>query len=211
MTNAVSILKQIISDRRSIREFLNKQVPKELLLEVIDAGRLAPSPTNSQPWYFLVVSGEDTKKISDIIRQEAEHIDVTGYKMICLDSAEIVEKAPHVITVWNMKYRSNRLKKLKDIIGEDYYKNFLLAEIASIGCAVENMWLTAQALGLGMVWLMPNIESYEKYSREFGINGDIIAYVPIGYPSSGAGVIYTQRKPLGKICAFYSPKDLVEL
>jgi len=213
MTDSSAILKRIISERRSVREFLNKPVPKELLLEVINAGRLSPSPTNSQPWYFLILSGNDTKKASQIISQEAEDLEIAGYKEIALDSARIIANAPHVITVWNMKYNSNRLKRLKDLIGEDYYRNYEIAEIACIGCAVENMWLTAQSLGLGMVWLMASRKSYEECSKEFGIDGNIIAYIPIGYPSEGAfgtSALHTQRKSIEEVCSFYNSQDTNE-
>jgi len=201
-------LKQIISGRQSIREFLKEPVKKELLLEVINAARLAPSPTNSQPWYFLIFSGDNTKRIVEILLQDAEKIDIAGYKKICFDSARIIAGAPHLITVWNMKYSSKRLSRLKELIGGSYYENYEIAEILSIGCAVENMWLTAESLGLGMVWLMPNLRSLNLFSQEFQVDGAIAAFAPIGYPAkNSADSLRTQRKPLDKISGFYDSKE----
>lgn len=198
-----SILKTVIAERRSVRKFLDKPVPEGLLREVINAGRLAPSPTNSQPWYFVVLSGDDTKPLARIFSEEAQNVEVPGFQKIVFDSAEVVAKAPHVITVWNMKHYSRRLKKLANMIGDVYYKNYEIAEIASLGCAVENMWLTAESLGLGMVWLMATRIGSKKYPQEFNIKGDIIAVLPIGYPLHEAEEKRMRRKTFGKICMFY--------
>ena len=44
-----------IRKRRSIMSFLGKPIPKEKLEKILDAGRLAPSANNKQPWKFVVV------------------------------------------------------------------------------------------------------------------------------------------------------------
>jgi nitroreductase len=52
---------EIVKTRRSVRSFLKKPVPKEMIEEIIDAGRLAPTANNIQPWEFVVVMDEKTK------------------------------------------------------------------------------------------------------------------------------------------------------
>lgn len=47
-----------ICSRRSIRKFLNQNVPIELINEVLDAGRMAPSAKNRQPWKYIVFGNE---------------------------------------------------------------------------------------------------------------------------------------------------------
>ncbi|MEJ2242146.1 MAG: nitroreductase family protein [Candidatus Bathyarchaeota archaeon] len=51
---------QILS-RRSIRKFKDEDVSEEVLNNILEAGRLAPSATNNQPWYFVVVRDEKGK------------------------------------------------------------------------------------------------------------------------------------------------------
>ena len=200
-------LKEIIYNRRCIRKFLGKPVTDDLLYQVIDAARVSPSPTNSQPWYFYLFSGDDTKQIIEILQEEAASLQIPSYKTILLESAKVAAEAPHIITVWNMKYFSNRLKKIEGFIGVDYYKNYQRAELLSIGCAVENMWLRAHDLGLGMVWINAGLKSGQNCRSLFGINGDIIAYLPIGYPLEKSASIKKKRKALADICSFYSPKE----
>ena len=53
---------KIISERRTIRKYRKEPIPEETLERVLEAGRLAPSAANRQPWYFIVVKDEETKK-----------------------------------------------------------------------------------------------------------------------------------------------------
>jgi nitroreductase len=56
-----------IGSRRSTRKFTGKAVPREVLKQIVDAGRLAPTARNEQPWEFVVVTGRDTlAKIGEI-------------------------------------------------------------------------------------------------------------------------------------------------
>ncbi|MGB9787596.1 MAG: nitroreductase family protein [Dictyoglomus turgidum] len=56
-----------IKSRVSVRKFLEKEVPKEILEDLIDCGRLAPSGYNRQPWIFLVVTDKELKnRIAEI-------------------------------------------------------------------------------------------------------------------------------------------------
>jgi len=75
-----------IKTRRSIRKYANKKIPKSLLHEIVDCGRLAPSARNRQPWEFIVVTDkEKLKKLSKIctygkhIKDAAACIIVCGY------------------------------------------------------------------------------------------------------------------------------------
>jgi len=51
-----------IKSRVSVRKYLDKEVPKEILEDLIDCGRLAPSGYNKQPWVFVVVTDKELKK-----------------------------------------------------------------------------------------------------------------------------------------------------
>ena len=53
-------LNQIISNRYSVREYKPDSVSEKDLLKVLEAGRLAPSAVNLQPWYFIVINTEET-------------------------------------------------------------------------------------------------------------------------------------------------------
>ena len=63
---------ELIKERYSVREYLDKPVPAEKIREIIGTAHLAPSNGNSQPWHIAVVSGETRIKIEKRIFQMLE-------------------------------------------------------------------------------------------------------------------------------------------
>lgn len=60
---------ELIKTRRSIRRYTKKEIPNEIMMEILDCARLAPSARNNQPWHFVVITDEKTKKrLSDIAK-----------------------------------------------------------------------------------------------------------------------------------------------
>ncbi|MFP3951383.1 MAG: nitroreductase family protein [Candidatus Bathyarchaeia archaeon] len=51
--------KEVVEKRRSIRKYKDTPVPREKILEVLEAARIAPSAGHRQPWHFIVVEDED--------------------------------------------------------------------------------------------------------------------------------------------------------
>ncbi|MCM8799894.1 MAG: nitroreductase family protein [Candidatus Omnitrophica bacterium] len=59
---------QAIKKRYSCRKFIKKSIPKDLIEKLVDAGRLAPTARNIQPWEFVVITEEDKlKEIASIV------------------------------------------------------------------------------------------------------------------------------------------------
>src|SRR4030066_1581450 len=89
---------EAIRQRRSIRSFRSDPVPDDMVSEILEAARLAPSASNRQPWRFIVVTdGEEKAKL----------------RRICLDQA-FIEEAPVVfvccadLTAYTMSSRKDR-------------------------------------------------------------------------------------------------------
>ena len=61
METILTIIETILS-RRSIRHYEKKEIPKEILEKILEAGRQAPSATNRQPVHFIVITNENLKK-----------------------------------------------------------------------------------------------------------------------------------------------------
>ncbi len=59
----------LLKSRRSVRLYQDKPVPQELLLQILEAGRWAPTGANLQPWHFIVVTDPETRKrIGEVAR-----------------------------------------------------------------------------------------------------------------------------------------------
>ncbi|MEM2936737.1 MAG: nitroreductase family protein, partial [Candidatus Bathyarchaeia archaeon] len=53
---------ECIRKRRDVRSYIKKEVPDEVINRIIEAGRLAPSAMNLQPWHFIVIRNKETLK-----------------------------------------------------------------------------------------------------------------------------------------------------
>lgn len=81
-----------IRTRREIRDYLEKPIPGESLNRILEAGRLAPSSKNSQPWHFVVIRDKETlAKISELT-PTGEHIAKAPLAIaVLMDSAKLPE------------------------------------------------------------------------------------------------------------------------
>ncbi|MDP7554026.1 MAG: nitroreductase [Candidatus Thioglobus sp.] len=58
-------VKKALAERKSTRDFLDKEVPIEVINEIIEQAKTAPSGVNSQPWQIAVVTGDSKTKLCD--------------------------------------------------------------------------------------------------------------------------------------------------
>ncbi|MEM5782585.1 MAG: nitroreductase family protein [Candidatus Aenigmatarchaeota archaeon] len=122
------ILLSIIKKRRSVRKYLKKDVSDDLIEKIIESARFAPSAGNYQPWEFIVVRNEETKK--DLVSA-------------AFNQNWMLEAPVFIVTCINMRLAAA-------VYGERGAK---LYGIQSVAAAIENMLLTAEALGLATCWV----------------------------------------------------------
>ncbi len=169
----------IIRDRRAITVFKDKPVEEEAVLQVLDAGRWAPSSNNSQPWEFIVVSERARKNaIADLY--------VEGYR----NRAKKVDEKTGEEIVKILPYLENELKAPPYLIivcaNPEKSKSYLIDTSA----AIENMLLSAWELGLGTNWIdltstdFANEFNLKKLKEYLLIPDEIIpiAIIPLGFP-----------------------------
>ena len=143
-------LAQVVSGRRDIRRYRPDAVPQELLRAVLEAGHSAPSVGHSQPWRFIVVRDPATRDraahLADAARIKQARTMVTDRANRLLDlKLEGVREAPLGIVV-----ACDRRTPASGVLGR---ATFTDTDLWSCACAIQNMWLTARALGLGMGWV----------------------------------------------------------
>lgn len=124
-----------IKTRRAVREWESKDVPQEVLHQVLDAGRFSPSPLNSQPWHFIILKNKAT--ISTLM-QSAQH-------------GEFATEAPVVVVVTV----DTGAKVDKWLFEHEQH-------IYSGVCAIMNMWLATWSLGLGGCWVTIDKDTARK-------------------------------------------------
>jgi len=129
MFDGKEILDLIIS-RQSDRKYSDEQIDNEKLARIIEAGRMAPSACNSQPWKFIVVTDRE------LISRVAE---AASAKLIGMNS--FVGQAQTIIVV--IREQPNLSSKVGATIKNKDYS------LIDIGIATENICLQARAEGIG--------------------------------------------------------------
>jgi nitroreductase len=129
MIDAQKMLELIIS-RQSDRKYSNKPVAEEQLNRIIEAGRMAPSACNAQPWRFIVVT--DPEIIEQVARAASAKI---------LGMNAFVAQAMAIIVI--VREKPNFSSKIGGSIKSKDYS------LIDIGIASENICLQAKAEGLG--------------------------------------------------------------
>ena len=143
-------LAQVVTSRRDIRRYRNEDVPDELLTRVLEAGHAAPSVGHSQPWRFIVVRSQATRDraahLADAARIKQARSMVTDRANRLLDlKLEGLREAPLGIVV-----ACDRRTPASGVLGRATFED---TDLWSCACAIQNMWLTARAYGLGMGWV----------------------------------------------------------
>lgn len=193
---------QVIGARRDIRRFRPDPVPDELVRKVIEAGHAGPSVGHSQPWRFIVVSEADTRErvahLADQqrLRQAGAMTSERGAQLLDL-KLEGIREAPLGIVV-----ACDRRAPATGVLGR---ATFTDADMWSCAAAIENMWLTSRAAGLGMGWvtLMRPDDLAELLGLPEGV--ETLGWLCLGWPDElppGPGLqrrAWSSKLPLDEV------------
>ncbi len=159
--------------RYSCRDYQNKPVEKEKILQVLEAGRIAPSAVNFQPWHFIVIADQNVKsKVSEAYPRDW------------------FKKAPVIIAVCGDHSRSWKRKDDKDHCDID----------AAI--AVDHMTLAAVDCGLGTCWVCAFDAERCHQALNLPENLEVIVLLALGYPADENRHIEKKRKSLEEIVSW---------
>ena len=179
----VSALQDALRQRRSIRRFRDQPVPESLLLQVLDAGRWAPSAGNIQPWRMILVSdpkvrAELLEAMTDYLKEEALSTGATEEEAeeTARAALEPLPRAP-VLVVACMT---------KEIFGDrsERWLSEHAMGVQSVAAAVQNMLLAAHDVGLGGCWCSAPLLCPTAVRRVLGIPQGVEpqAIIALGYP-----------------------------
>ena len=194
---------QEISKRRSIRDFSDKEVPKEVIENIIKTAGSAPSGAHKQPWTFCVISNTKLKseirklaekeeyenyhgRMSDSWKEDLEHLGTDHIK-------EFLEVAPYLIVVF---------KKVYDLDEEggklqNYYVN------ESVGIAVGFLITAIHQAGLVTLTHTPSPMKFLQTALRRPKNEKAFLLLPVGYPAKDCKVPDLKRKNLDEISFWF--------
>ena len=151
----------IINKRRSVRKFKNDDINNEIIIQLIDAARLAPSAKNRQPWKFYIAKNQIKNSIVDLMKdwqQQNAHIQTS-----VLGTANAISQAPVLILVF-----------------KDSESDAERSDTLSIGAAIEHILLKATEMNLGSLWIADTYYVKEKISNLINTNLELYSAIAIG-------------------------------
>jgi nitroreductase len=166
---------ELAKNRYSCRSYDSRPVEKEKLEMVLEAGRVAPSAVNFQPWHFYIFEGEE--ELGEIHR---------------VYHREWIRTAPCVIVICGDHGRSWKRKDGKDHLDID------------IGIVADHMTLQATDLGLATCWVCNFDPALTRELLKLPRQMEPIVLLPLGYPldQPDPDRHREKRKPLSEIVSF---------
>ena len=201
MTQKDNVMNPIYS-RRSIRKY-KPDIPEQNVIEqIIDAGRMAPSAKNRQPWFFHVYSGNVKEELLLCMKRGIENeecnpsLPKSNHGIAdAKNTLRIMEEAPVIIMIVN----TNGKSPFESLDADGRFAE--INDLLSIGASIENMILMAEKMGLGSLWIGNTCFAYKELYEYMGMEGHLVGAVALGYKNETPQM--RPRKRLEEIAEFH--------
>ena len=185
MINIPDLLTSVIEKRRSVFPpmFTDDIIDDKLVNRILDSANWAPNHRKTEPWRFVVFSGESRTALSDYCCQwykentPAEKFSELKYNK----TAKKALQSSHVIAICMHRDPKESVPEWE--------------EIAAVACAVQNMWLTTQVLGLGGYWSSPGSALAASEFLKLEKGQKCLGWFYLGKPKEGL-VLNSDRGPI---------------
>jgi F420 biosynthesis protein FbiB-like protein len=177
----------LLQGRRSVRQFQDTPVARELITQVLEAARWAPSPHGRQPWRFAIVTHAETKaRLADRMGAAWRHnLEMDGQDTRVVDtrlekSRQRILNAPVIILPCLY------LEDLDRYPDRQRQADETTMAIQSIGAAIQNMLLMAYDLGLDAGWMCAPLFCPEVACDTLSLDKQLIpqAMIIVGYAAA---------------------------
>lgn len=144
----IAAIYRAIAERRDMRHFLPDAVDAAVLARLLEAAHRAPSVGFMQPWRFLrIADSELRRKIHALVEQErARTAQALGER-----SDEFMRlKVEGILECGELLVAALMDRREQHVFGR---RTLPEMDLASVACAIQNLWLAARAEGLGLGWV----------------------------------------------------------
>jgi 5,6-dimethylbenzimidazole synthase len=183
-------LRELLAWRRDVRRFRRDDVPREWLVEMLEAAQLSPSVGNSQPWRWVEVASAGKR---EAVRANFRECNATALTQQTPDRAaayarlklEGLDAAPAQFAVF-----CDRATRQGHGLGAATMPQMLDYSVASM---IAYVWLVARARGLGVGWV--SILDPERLVADLGVPASykLIAYLCVGFPEEEHAIPELER------------------
>jgi len=193
-------LATLLRSRRSVRKYETRSVARELLEQMLEAARWAPSPHGRQPWRFVVLTRQEPKMIL------AEHMGETWRQNLLMDGqattivdTRLEKSRQRILCAPAIIIPCLYLEDLDRYPDEKRQADETTMAIQSLGAAIQNMLLMAYDLGLDTGWMCAPLFCPERVCEALDLDQRLIphALITVGY--AAADPQRRERLPLSSL------------
>ena len=209
-------LEEIIKNRHSVRQYSDKKIPPEDLKKILNAGYLAPSWMNSQPWKFILVQNDSAKELLSKLSNNQPHVKNAAAVVVCVADKKGWDKEIFGEVLKKRGMEEAGIERILSIpmfypklLGEE---RLLLRTVEQVTYAVSYMMLQAYELGvdsciIGAIENEATVINHPDIVKEvnetLNLNQDdvIITMITLGYEKEKTPP-NKQRKDYDKVVFF---------
>ena len=180
-------LDEAINKRTSVRYFLEKPVPEEDVIKLIESAIRAPTASGLENWLFVVFKSDEARKtLYELIAKGMEmyYRDILPEEKIA-KLRKRVEEGMYKALVYIAVFTDRKTRFLR---GKEFEEVEFIWSVESAAMAIQNLMLKAVELGLGTVYIgITNFRGIEEKVRELaGLdeNHYLVGVIPVGYPKN---------------------------
>ncbi len=167
------LVSQLLRERRSIypAQFTGAPVDDEMIKEMLENANWAPTHRFTEPWRFVVFSGDGLKKLAEFqsnlykeVSSKAGDFDEVKFQKLATKPL----MSSHIIAI-------GMARDPKESVPE-------VEEVSSVAMAVQNMYLTATANSVGCYWGSGGVTYYEEAKPFFGLGAQdkLLGFLYVG-------------------------------
>lgn len=209
------MLLDLIKNRKSVREYLDKEISQEDLKKILEAGYFAPSWMNSQPWKFIVVQNNETKELLSELSGYQPQIKNAPVVIVCIADKNAWSKEEFSKVLLGLGIPEGGIEKIFTkpmlypvLLGDE---KVLLRSLEQVTYAVSYMMLEAKELGIDscVIGAISNEatvikeEIFEKVNKALNLSANqvLITMLTLGYAKNEEKTI-KKRKEFDEVVYF---------
>ncbi|MDD4238022.1 MAG: nitroreductase family protein [Desulfotomaculaceae bacterium] len=186
----------LIRERRSIRKYQDRDVPREVIAKILEDALWAPSALNRQNWQIVAVRGEQKEKLVEAVAETNKYFKPRLEKLfsekivnVTLQFLRTLGGAPVLLLVYIPKLVAE-IRPGMSSLERYHHEQGRLTSFLSAAALMQNILLLATAEGLGTCWMTAPKIVEDEINEVLGIEGqELVSVIPMGYPD------YPDQKP----------------
>ncbi len=192
---------EAIRTRRSLRQLSDRPVPHEILDDVLELAATAPAPHHTRPWRYVIVLPPSRRRLANAMGEAwREDLERDGHPAELIDkllrkSERQITSAPALLLAC---LTDEGLRKWPD--GRRARNEWAMAQ-QSIGAAMQNIMLSAHAMGLSSYWISAPLFAPEACAEALGLPEGWVAqaFIVLGHAADGVAAKPRPAADLSKL------------